>query len=124
MERRAGPDFEEAAPAHEIQFVAEFRMTDQVRRHDDAAFGIGLHRDHDGDEGVEAVVLFLAGNVQRAEARRMGSLLPRLAPPPNLPRVNAALDGFIQDAIGRMVVNGGVLLSAFSPAPRTASSSP
>jgi hypothetical protein len=27
--------------------------------------------------------------------------------------VNAALDGFIQDAIGRMVVNGGVLGAAF-----------
>lgn len=49
----------------------------------------------------------------RAEAQRMGSLLPRLPPPPGLPRVSAALDGFIQDAIGRMVVNGGVLGAAF-----------
>lgn len=63
-------------------------------------------------------------DLARAEAGRMATLLPRLPPPPDLPRVNAALDAFIQDAIGRMVVNGGVLLSAFSPAPRMASSSP
>lgn len=52
-------------------------------------------------------------NLARAEARRMAGLLPRLPPPPDLPRVNAALDGFTQDAIGRMVVNGGVLGAAF-----------
>jgi len=52
-------------------------------------------------------------DLARSEARRMASLLPRLSPPPDLPRVNAALDGFIQDAIGRMVVNGGVLGAAF-----------
>ncbi len=49
----------------------------------------------------------------REEAQRMATLLPRLPPPPDLPRVQAALDGFIQDAIGRMVVNGGVLGAAF-----------
>lgn len=60
----------------------------------------------------------------REEAQRMATLLPRLPPPPDLRRVNAALDAFIQDAIGRMVVNGGVLGKAFTPALRTASSSP
>jgi hypothetical protein len=60
----------------------------------------------------------------RAEARRLAPLLPRLTPPPDVPRVAAALEAFTGEAIVRMVVNGGVLLSAFSPAPRTASSSP
>jgi hypothetical protein len=49
----------------------------------------------------------------RTEAQRMAGLLPRLPPPPDLPRVKAALDAFIQDAIARMVVNGGVLGQAF-----------
>jgi hypothetical protein len=52
-------------------------------------------------------------DLARGEARRMAGLLPRLPPPPDLPRVQAALDGFIQDAIGRMVVNGGVLGKTF-----------
>jgi hypothetical protein len=52
-------------------------------------------------------------DLARGEARRMASLLPRLPPPPDVPRVNAALDAFTQDAIGRMVVNGGVLARAF-----------
>lgn len=52
-------------------------------------------------------------DLAREEAARMATLLPRLPPPPDLSRVNAALDAFIQDAIGRMVVNGGVLGAAF-----------
>jgi histidinol-phosphate/aromatic aminotransferase/cobyric acid decarboxylase-like protein len=51
----------------------------------------------------------------RAEARRLAPLLPRLPPPPHMPRVAGALEAFTGEAIARMVVNGGVLLQAIEP---------
>lgn len=75
-------------------------------------------------EGALSRAVAATKALAQAEAQRLAPLLPRLAPPPDVPRVAAAIDAFTGEAIARMVVNGGVLLAAFSRAPRTASSSP